>query len=129
MLSASEAYDSETVSDLAEEIGEFAVDADWHLALHTIERIRSTDAKTLRDCARKFLVPERRVVGWSLPRASASTATSERPKSGKARSAARSRSTTPSRSEPQKRAGKPVRSGRSNRTAKAIRSVAGKKRA
>jgi zinc protease len=74
MLTASEAYDSETVTDLAEEIGEFAVDADWHLALHTIERIQSTDAKALQACVRKFLVPERRVVGWSLPRDTASTA-------------------------------------------------------
>ncbi len=112
MLTAGEAYDSETVTDLAEEIGEFAVDADWHLALHTIERIQSTDAKTMRECARKFLVPERRVVGWSLPRTtkptdSGTAAKRAKSRKPKAKSAARVtvRSTKPR--NPKDRSNKP----------------------
>jgi len=68
MLAAGEAYASETVSDLAEEIGEFATDAHWRLALETIDKIRRTDADFVRETARRLLTPNRRVVGWSTPR-------------------------------------------------------------
>ncbi len=68
MLAAGEAYESETVSDLAEEIGEFATDAHWRLAVETIDRIRGTDAAFVRETARKLLTPSRRVVGWCTPR-------------------------------------------------------------
>jgi predicted Zn-dependent peptidase len=50
MLAASEAYEEETASDLAEQLGEFATDSDWRLA-----------------------VTERRVIGWCMPKASAKT--------------------------------------------------------
>ena len=68
ILASGEAYESETVSDLAEEIGEFAIDADWRLSLQTIEKIRAVTAPMLRDFARRVLAPERRVVAWSLPK-------------------------------------------------------------
>ncbi len=68
MLEATEAHDHETVSDLAEDLGENATDANWTLAFEAIERVKHVDAKRLRDCARRFLVPERRVVGWCVPK-------------------------------------------------------------
>jgi predicted Zn-dependent peptidase len=80
MLAAGEAYESETVSDLAEEIGEFATDAHWRLALETIDKIRATDADFVRDTARRLLTPSRRVVGWCTPR-------TEHPKKKRSRTA------------------------------------------
>jgi zinc protease len=71
MIAASEAYEEETVTDLAESLGEFAVDADWRLALHALERIRTVTAADVRDVAARLLTRERRVVGWCLPRAAA----------------------------------------------------------
>ena len=68
MVAAGEAYESETVSDLAEEIGEFATDARWQLALETVARVEAVTAKELRDCARRLFARERRVLGWSTPR-------------------------------------------------------------
>ncbi len=75
MLAASEAHDSETVSDLAEDLGEFAVDTRWQMAVEAIERIERTSAKDVRETARKLLTNERRVVGWSLPPAQKSAPT------------------------------------------------------
>ena len=69
ILRASEAYDSETVSDVAEELGEFAVDAHWTLALDGCERHDKVTAARVRECAARLLSPRRRVVGWSVPRA------------------------------------------------------------
>ncbi len=66
-LIASEAYENETVTDLAEELGEFAVDADWRLALDGAQRLAALAPRDLRDLARDLLGPERRVVGWSVP--------------------------------------------------------------
>lgn len=74
ILESGEAYDSETVSDLAEEIGEFAIDADWRLSLDTIAKIRAVTPAHLREVARRLLSPERRVVAWSLPKAAAKAA-------------------------------------------------------
>jgi len=68
-LAATEAYEGETVTDLAEHIGEYAVDADWRLALEGPARrakVRATDVKRV---AKTLLSPRRRVVGWSLPQA------------------------------------------------------------
>ena len=70
MLAASEAYDNETVSDLAEDIGECAADVRWQLAIESMARIQRIEAKAIRDCAQRLLGKERRVVGWCLPRAS-----------------------------------------------------------
>jgi predicted Zn-dependent peptidase len=55
------------VSDIAEELGEFAVDADWRLALEVQERLAAVSARAVRDCAAKLLRKERRVLGWCLP--------------------------------------------------------------
>ena len=74
MLAASEAHVSETVSDLAEDLGEFAVDASWQMALETIERIRRIPSKAVRDCVARLLRKDRRVVGWCLPKAAADAA-------------------------------------------------------
>ncbi len=67
MLLASEAHDHETVTDLAEDIGSFAADGDWRLAIETEERLRAIRPKFVRETARRFLGRERRVTGWSLP--------------------------------------------------------------
>ncbi|QDV00017.1 M16 family metallopeptidase [Engelhardtia mirabilis] len=67
LLAASEAYEAETVSDLANELGGFAVDADWRLALDTRGRLCDLKPVEVRDAAAKFLDRRRRVVGWSLP--------------------------------------------------------------
>jgi len=87
ILASGEAYESETVSDLAEEIGEFAIDADWRLALHTIEKIRAVTPAMLRDFARRVLAPERRVVAWSLPKSEKQG--QKKPKVARAKSAAK----------------------------------------
>jgi zinc protease len=68
ILRSSEAYESESVSDLAEEIGEFAIDANWELALDSLELVERVTAREVLDCARRLLTPERRVVGWCEPR-------------------------------------------------------------
>lgn len=83
MLEASEAYDHETVTDIAEDLGEHATDAHWRLAFEAIDRVRRVDAKRVRDVAQRFLRHERRVVGWCLPKEPA-----------KARSAAKPRAAT-----------------------------------
>ncbi|MEM7310115.1 MAG: pitrilysin family protein [Planctomycetota bacterium] len=69
VLRSSEAYEGETVSDLAEELGEWAVDADWRLVLDQVERTDRVTADDVRDTARRLLGRDRRVVGWSLPAA------------------------------------------------------------
>jgi zinc protease len=66
-IAAGEAHESETVSDLAEDLGEFAVDADWRLALEAAARVARVSARSVRECAARLLRPERRVVGWCLP--------------------------------------------------------------
>jgi zinc protease len=68
MLAATEAYDEETASDLAEQLGEFATDADWRLAVRGLQHVLAVDAKQVRDCAARLLTRERRVVGWCLPK-------------------------------------------------------------
>jgi zinc protease len=67
ILAAGEAHESETVSDLAEDLGEFAADACWQLALETVERIERVSPKAIRECAARLLDRKRRVVGWCLP--------------------------------------------------------------
>ena len=64
---ASEAHDRETVSDFAEELGEFATDLAWKDAFETGARIRAVTAKDVQACAARYLLPKRRVLGWSLP--------------------------------------------------------------
>jgi zinc protease len=69
ILRSSEALDGETVTDLAEELGEWAVDADWRLTIDQNLRLARFTPAALQEAAARLLAPERRVVGWSLPRA------------------------------------------------------------
>jgi zinc protease len=66
-LAATEAYAGETVSDVAESLGEYAVDADWRDALRHDERRARIKARDVRDTVARYLRPERCVIGWSLP--------------------------------------------------------------
>lgn len=67
MLKASEAHDAETTSDLAEELGGWAIDVDWTHALDGGARHAAISAEDLRRAAAELLQPSRRVVGWCLP--------------------------------------------------------------
>jgi zinc protease len=67
ILEASDAHESETVSDIAEELGEFAVDAHWRLAVEGVERNEAVTAVAVKEVTSRYLVPSRRVIGWSLP--------------------------------------------------------------
>jgi zinc protease len=71
ILVSTEAYENETASDLAETLGEWAVDSDWRLALEVNQRIQAVDARRVRDVAARLLSRERRAVGWCLPAAAA----------------------------------------------------------
>jgi len=66
-LRSLDAYEAETVSDLAEWFGGLAVDADWRLLLELEERRAQVNARRIRVTARKLLTSDRRVIGWSLP--------------------------------------------------------------
>ncbi len=66
---AGDAYDRETISDLAEEIGEFAVDTHWRQAFEAVDAIRAVTAANVQACARRWLGQARRVTGWSVPKA------------------------------------------------------------
>ena len=68
MLLASEAYDGETVSDLAEELGEWAVDWEWRASFDGGERHARVTARDVQSVAANLLHRDRRVVGWCLPR-------------------------------------------------------------
>lgn len=68
IIAAGEAHDAETVSDLAEDIGEFAIDGDWRISLTTLERILAARPAAVTSTARRLLCAERRVVGWCLPK-------------------------------------------------------------
>lgn len=68
ILVASEAFESETVTDVAEELGEWAVDADWRRAFDGCERHLVLRPAALQAVAKRYLQPERRVVGWCQPR-------------------------------------------------------------
>ena len=67
MLASSEAYEAETVTDLAETLGEWAVDDDWRRAFDGGERHARVTAKEVRDVTRRYLAPRRRALGWCLP--------------------------------------------------------------
>jgi zinc protease len=66
-LEASEAYDSETVTDLGDHVGQYAVDDRWDLVLEFAARRKAVTARKVREAAARILDPERAVVGWSLP--------------------------------------------------------------
>ena len=68
MMRSSEAFDGEAISDLAEELGEWAVDADWRLAFDGSARHDQVTAEEVRHAVATYLVPARQVTGWCLPR-------------------------------------------------------------
>ncbi|MEO0651638.1 MAG: pitrilysin family protein [Planctomycetota bacterium] len=67
ILAAAEDYEGETVSDLAYELGGFAVDADWRMAFDARARLARIRPADVRDVAQRLLARGRRVVGWCLP--------------------------------------------------------------
>ena len=67
ILESSDAHESETVSDVAEVLGEFAIDKDWRLAIEGSARNEAVTAVAVKEVTAQLLVPHRRVVGWSLP--------------------------------------------------------------
>ena len=67
MIASSEAYEAETVTDLAESLGEWAVDDDWRRAFDGGARHARVTSKDVREAVRRFLVPKRRALGWCLP--------------------------------------------------------------
>ena len=94
LILAAEAFESETVSDVAEELGEWAMDADWRSAFDGGKAHDRIDAQELREVVRRFLRPERRVVGWCRPRTGAEragTAPGRKTKARVAKRAARKR--------------------------------------
>jgi len=68
ILLAGEAFDGETVTDVAEDLGEWAVDDDWRRAFDGGVRHAKITAEELRQTAARLLRPERRVVGWCHPK-------------------------------------------------------------
>jgi len=68
ILAASDAHESETVTEIAEGLGEYAVDAHWRLAIEGIARNEAVTAVAVKEATSQFLLPERRVIGWSLPK-------------------------------------------------------------
>ncbi len=71
LLSASEAFDSETVTDVAETLGEYATDLDWRDVLGVNERREAVTAEAVQALAQKLFDPTRRIVAWSFPRVQA----------------------------------------------------------
>ena len=67
LLASSQAFESETVTEVAETLGEYATDLDWRDALTVRERRDAVTGEALRDTCRRLLRPDRRVVGWSRP--------------------------------------------------------------
>jgi len=79
VLIASEAYENETATDFAERLGEYAVDADWRLAIEGLDRVLAVDPERVREVAARLLSRERRVVGRCTPKAAA-TKSAPKPK-------------------------------------------------
>jgi len=74
ILAAGEAFELETVTEVAETLGEFATDLEWRAALDVTPRRNAVTAEALRSVAQRVLVDSRRVVGWSLPKVGAAAA-------------------------------------------------------
>ncbi len=71
ILAAGEAFELETVTEVAETLGEFATDMDWRAALEVTPRRNAVTAEAVRNAVQRLLIDGRRVVGWSLPKAGA----------------------------------------------------------
>ena len=66
-LAASEAFESETTTELAETLGEYATDLEWRDALDVTRRRDAVTAASLQEICARLLDPGRRVVAWSRP--------------------------------------------------------------
>jgi zinc protease len=130
IIEAGEAHDSETVSDLAEELGEYAVDAHWILAVEAVERIKAIDAAAVREAARRYLGDERRVVGWSLPKRApeAKGARGAKSGAGKSKSATRRAASAKSIAPKKKSAGGKARGKKARRAAARSRRAGARRR-
>ncbi|MEY2746491.1 MAG: hypothetical protein RL112_1533 [Planctomycetota bacterium] len=132
IIEAGEAHDSETVSDLAEELGEYAVDAHWTLAVQAVERIKAVDAAAVREAARRYLGDEGRVVGWSLPKRAAAGQKASRgakPGHSKAKSASRRPAPAKAAAQKSKKAGAKARGKKARRAAARSRRAGARRRA
>ena len=67
LLAASEAFESETTTEVAETLGEYATDLEWRDALNVTERRNAVTAEAVRDVCNKLLSPSARIIAWSLP--------------------------------------------------------------
>jgi zinc protease len=67
ILAAGERSTTETVSGLAEHLGEYAIDADWPLGFELTERRQKISAQDLKNFASEYLTEERCITGTSLP--------------------------------------------------------------
>jgi zinc protease len=67
LLLAGEAFEGETMTDVAEALAEWAVDDDWRRAFDGCRRHLALTTADLRAAAQRYLQPERRVVGWCVP--------------------------------------------------------------
>jgi len=74
ILVSGEAFEGEAVTDVAEELGQWAVDADWRRAFDGCKQHLKIGAATLQEVANRYLAPARRVVGWCEPRQEARAA-------------------------------------------------------
>ncbi|MEM8710651.1 MAG: pitrilysin family protein [Planctomycetota bacterium] len=67
LLDASDAFESETVTDVAETLGEYATDLEWRDALKVSERRNAVTADAVQELAKRCLRNDRRIIAWSLP--------------------------------------------------------------
>ena len=67
ILAASERSTTETVSGLAEHLGEYAIDADWPLGFELTERRLKVTSDDLKKFAAEYLTDQRCITGTSLP--------------------------------------------------------------
>lgn len=67
LLDASDAFESETVTDVAETLGEYATDLKWTDALDVSKRRNAVTAEMIRETCARLLKPDCRIIGWSLP--------------------------------------------------------------
>lgn len=74
LLDASDAFESETITDVAETLGEYATDLKWADALRVSERRNSVTKEMVRDTCARFLQARCRIIGWSLPAEAADAA-------------------------------------------------------
>lgn len=67
ILAAGERSETETVTDLAEHVGEYAIDRDWPMAFELTAMRRKLTPEDLQAFAQTYLTPERCVTGTSMP--------------------------------------------------------------